>query len=286
MHRFGPRCAALSMASLALGCIADRARRGDINLVYGLTGEHRAAFGVEDGRIVSLNLDVATTSPDPDSCVRGTWGTSPVSLCPEELDRGDSHFGGRLVRWRGPMGELAVEVAPSGDAVRVDGRLTRNSGAGVTSTDASVHGIQGGDGPTLSARGRGGGMGLRGPSGPGATGGPDKPTWMHITLPLGRGPQWDELRKNPILYAVAAASIGLVAGEGVPPGMYPSQERRGDRALPAPAASAPAAPGANPGEPAPAPDAAPKAPAAAPSSQAAPAEAAPAQGSPPAPATP
>ncbi len=185
-----------------------------------MTGEHRAAFGVEDGRIVSLNLDVATVSPDPDSCVRGTWGTSPVSLCPEELDRGDSHFGGRLVRWRGPMGELAVEVAPSGDAVRVDGRLTRNSGAGVTSTDASVHGIQGGDGPTLSARGRGGGMGLRGPSGlsgPGG-GGPERPVWMHITLPLGRGPQWDELRKNPILYAIAAASIGLVAGEGVPPG--------------------------------------------------------------------
>ena len=37
---------------------------------------------------------------------------------------------------------------------------------------------------------------------------------VHVTLRLGQGPQWDELREHPVLYAVAAGTSGM---NGEPP---------------------------------------------------------------------
>jgi hypothetical protein len=32
---------------------------------------------------------------------------------------------------------------------------------------------------------------------------------MNATVPLGQGPQWDELRRHPALLAIAAAAAGI-----------------------------------------------------------------------------
>jgi hypothetical protein len=35
---------------------------------------------------------------------------------------------------------------------------------------------------------------------------------MHVSVPFGSGPEWDELRRRPALLAVAAALVGVRAG--------------------------------------------------------------------------
>jgi len=245
--------ALLLLGGSSLACMPPRPHRGDINLVYGLTGEQRTVFEVEQGRVLSGNLDIATESDAKDSCVRGLWQHSSVSLCPAPLASGDSHLGGELVRWRGPNGELSVEVAPNGSAMRVDGWIARNSGAGVASADASSHSGIGGGGNGGGRRG----SSFTGDPSYGAPSGPQRMS-MHVTLPLGVGPEWDELRRTPILYALAAASVGLNSGERVQPWETPAQER-GQRAGPPPAAPSGAAPPPAAPPPAP-PPAAPNAP--------------------------
>jgi hypothetical protein len=158
----------LALLLLAAGCVEPRASLGNVSLrPYESPGATLVTYGVQEGRVVSGNLDL---SIDPrDGCARGDIppGTVVV-LCPKKLDDPPSELGGELVRWSGMNGALVTEVSADKSKLRVDGYL-------------------------------GQGLAVR---------------QVHVTLRFERGPQWDELRQHPVLYAVAAAITGL---SGEPP---------------------------------------------------------------------
>jgi len=149
----------------ALGCASSRPYLGDVTLrPYSEPGAPPSTFGVERGRIVSGNLDLAMS---PDGCARGEVGSAAYVLCPKPVvaDPNVPTVPGESVqRWMGTGGDFVTRVSPDGKSLRVDGNLRDGHDAN----------------PSL-----------------------------HVTLLLGKGPQWDEIRKAPVLLTVAAAITGM-----------------------------------------------------------------------------
>ncbi|MBS2026218.1 MAG: hypothetical protein JST92_27770 [Deltaproteobacteria bacterium] len=132
-------------------------------------------LGVQNGRILAGDVDIVL---ETDGCVRGAVRSSMVSLCPTALPPDPSApEGTKAERWSGATGNFVLEVAPDGKTVRADGFLR---------------------GP---ARGR------RQVARASNDGG-DNTLAVAVTLPFGKGPEWDELRQHPALYVVAAALRG------------------------------------------------------------------------------
>ncbi|GAC1345470.1 MAG: hypothetical protein NVSMB23_21670 [Myxococcales bacterium] len=147
-------------AVLALaGCASGRASLGSVNLrAYGDPGHPQTSYGVQEGRIVSPDLDLVVGA---DGCISGSLATGMVHLCRQARARPAEAAGNVVQRWAGTGGDFTLELSDAGRSLRADGYL-RNGGGG-----------------TLPLR---------------------------TTVPLGQGPQWDELRKHPVLLAVAAGA--------------------------------------------------------------------------------
>src|SRR5439155_4259755 len=77
------RSASLSVFVLAAACAttgSNRPQLGTIHLrPYTAPGASPAVFSVQQGRILSPDLDVVA---EADGCLRGHTGNSPVELCP------------------------------------------------------------------------------------------------------------------------------------------------------------------------------------------------------------
>jgi hypothetical protein len=153
----------IPLAALALaGCASGRASLGNINLrPYGDPGRVQTTFGVQEGRIVSPNLDLVV---EPDGCMRGSLVNNLVQLCKQPSARPPEKAGDLVERWSGTGGDFTLQLMEGGRELRADGYLRAAQG-------------------TLP---------------------------LHTTIPLGQGPQWDELRKHPALLAVAAAATGVL----------------------------------------------------------------------------
>ena len=197
-----PRRSALAAIFLLGGEVAcatlPRAPRGEIDLGFRApvtapkATEVRAVFRVEEGSIESAWLNVATSRND-DDCVCGNWSGHALTLCAESLDEKGKAFGGEQVRWSGPTGDLTIELKPDGAAMRVDGQLYLGD-------DGAYHALP--RSAPLVAQ-------------------PARFAQVHVTLPLGLGAQWDEIRETPVLYAVAAVSVGMNSDPPVSPGFRP-----------------------------------------------------------------
>jgi len=154
------RFAALSLLALEAACATapGRAQYGSIRLRhYGDPGATPRVFSVQQGRIVSPELDVVQ---DPDGCLRGSARNNPVDLCPAE---GAEEPGRRVEHWTGRTGDLRLELKDHETRLRMNGYLR----AGAWSIP------------------------------------------LNATVPLGNGPQWDELRKHPAFLALAAGVAGV-----------------------------------------------------------------------------
>jgi hypothetical protein len=159
-----PRAAVVvPLAALALaGCAAGRPSLGNVNLrPYGDPGRVQTTFGVQEGRILSPNLDLVV---QPDGCLSGSLVNDMVQLCKQASARPPEKAGNVVERWSGTGGDFTLELMEGGRALRADGYLRTGQGS----------------------------LPLR------------------TTVPLGQGPQWDELRKHPALLAVAAAATGVL----------------------------------------------------------------------------
>jgi hypothetical protein len=154
--------ALIPAAVLALaGCASGRASLGSVTLrPYGDPGNFKTTFGVQEGRLLSPDLDLVV---DPDGCVRGTLVHDMVQLCKQQSARPPEKSGNVVERWSGTGGDLTLELMDGGRSLRADGYV----------------------------RAAGGTLPLR------------------TTVPLGQGPQWDELRKHPALLAIAAGASGV-----------------------------------------------------------------------------
>ena len=175
-----------------------RAPRGEIDLGFRAPvtlpakgAEARAVFHVEEGRIVAPWLSVTTSRTD--DCVCGNWSGQALTLCAESIDEKGKAFGGEQVRWSGPTGDLTIELKPDGAAMRVDGQLYLGD-------DGAYHSLPR-TAPLVAQ--------------------PARFAQVHVTLPLGLGAQWDEIRETPVLYAVAAVSVGMNSDPPVSPGFRP-----------------------------------------------------------------
>jgi hypothetical protein len=155
--------AVLSLSALS-GCVADRARLGEIRLrPYGNLTAHLSSFSVQEGRILSPDLDLTV---EPDGCIRGLVGHNPLQICQKGEDAPNPERAGasKVQHWQGLGGDFVVELEEHGTRLRADGYLAPGGGLGSP---------------------------------------------LQATLPMGTGPQWDELRKHPALLAVAAAVAGV-----------------------------------------------------------------------------
>jgi hypothetical protein len=157
------RSAASFVLVVAAACATtNRAQYGSFRLrPYGAPGATPAVFSVQQGRIVSPDLDV---DEEPDGCLRGKARNIPVQLCPAKGTPPPEQPGDKVEQWTGPTGNFTIELMDHESRLRMDGFL------------------------------RGGG-------------GREIP--LNATLPLGKGPQWDELRKHPAFLALAAAVSGV-----------------------------------------------------------------------------
>jgi len=157
------RSATLSVLVLAAACATtNRAQYGSIRLRhYGDSGATPRVFSVQQGRIVSPELDVVQ---DPDGCLRGTARNIPVDLCPAKGTPPPEQPGGKIEQWTGPTGNVTVELNEHETRLRMDGYLRGGRASGIP---------------------------------------------LNATIPLGKGPQWDELRKHPAFLALAAGVSGV-----------------------------------------------------------------------------
>jgi hypothetical protein len=163
------RSASLSVFVLAAACAttgSNRPQLGTIHLrPYTAPGTSPAVFSVQQGRILSPDLDVVA---EADGCLRGHAGNSPVELCPAKGTPPPEKPGDKVEQWTGPTGNFTLELMDGGSRLRMDGFM----------------------------RAAGGRMGGR-----------EIP--MNATVPLGKGPHWDELRKHPAFLALAATISGI-----------------------------------------------------------------------------
>jgi hypothetical protein len=158
------RVAAMFLLGFAAACATtSRAEYGSIRLrPYGRPGAIPAVFSVEQGRIVSPDLDVTA---EPDGCLRGQARRAPVELCPAKSAPPPEKAGDKVEQWAGATGNFTLELMDNGSKLRMDGYLRRSGSRG------------------------------------------DIP--MNATVPLGKGPEWDELRKHPAFLALAATVAGV-----------------------------------------------------------------------------
>jgi hypothetical protein len=154
------RCAVMLMLGCA-ACAGGRTRLGDVTLrPYGDPGAVPTTYGVQEGRLVSPNVDVVV---DPDGCARGMVLNTMTQICKQVSPRAPTEAGDVVQRWTGPGGDFTLELQDAGKKLRMDGYLR----------------IANGNLP------------------------------LQATVPLGQGPQWDELRRHPVLLAIAAAATGI-----------------------------------------------------------------------------
>ncbi|MFL5394130.1 MAG: hypothetical protein ACJ78W_05985 [Myxococcales bacterium] len=162
------RSASFSVFVLAAACATTGTNRPQLGTVhlrpYTAPGASPAVFSVQQGRILSPDLDVVA---DPDGCLRGHAGNSPVELCPAKGTPPPEKPGDKVEQWTGPTGNFTLEMMDGGSRLRMDGFV----------------------------RGLGRGVGREIP--------------MNATVPLGKGPHWDELRKHPAFLALAATISGI-----------------------------------------------------------------------------
>lgn len=158
----GARPAAATLAC-ALACASGRQTLGDVTLRPAALPGYFLTFGVQEGRIVSPELDA---TEDERGCVKGMLGNDLLHLCRQASAREPSMVGNTVERWSGPSGDFTLEIENTGAALRMDGYVRRG-----------LHSLP-----------------------------------LMATLPLGRGRQWDELRRHPELLALAAA-LAQVGGE-------------------------------------------------------------------------
>jgi hypothetical protein len=93
----------------------------------------------------------------------------PRSSCAPQGTPPPEKPGDKVEQWTGPTGNFTLELMDGGSKLRMDG-FVRMDGAGRSS-------------------------------------GREIP--MNATVPLGKGPQWDELRKHPAFLALAATVSGI-----------------------------------------------------------------------------
>src|SRR4051812_22771030 len=159
------RSASFSVFVLAAACATTGTNRPQLGTVhlrpYTAPGASPAVFSVQQGRILSPDLDVVA---DPDGCLRGHAGNSPVELCPAKGTPPPQQPGDKVEQWTGPTGNFTLELMDNGFRLRMDGFLR---------------------------------------------GGAAREIPMNATIPLGKGPQWDEVRKHPAFLALAAAVTGI-----------------------------------------------------------------------------
>jgi hypothetical protein len=170
-------------ALIASGCAtvgSSSPSLGDINLRrYGSMTAPRTTFAVAQGRIFSPDLDLSVM---PDGCVRGTIGSTPLQLCKSKDTTPPEREGAESVEhWQGASGDVVVEV----ERVTDPGAMQAQQQPGATGLPEQIRA----DGYLNPGGGRG--------------------VPVQATMPLGKGPQWDELRKNPVLLAIAGAAIGI-----------------------------------------------------------------------------
>jgi hypothetical protein len=147
---------------LAACATTNRAQYGSVRFrPYGDPGAVPAVFSVQEGRIVSPDLDVVE---DPDGCLRGRARNIPIDLCPAKGTPPPEQPGDKVEQWAGATGNFTLELMEHETRLRMDGYL------------------------------RGGARGQ---------------IPMNATVPLGKGPQWDALRKRPAFLALAAAISGV-----------------------------------------------------------------------------
>jgi len=147
---------------LLAACATSRAGLGEVRLrPYTQFAGYPDVFAVQEGRIFNPQVDVAL---EPDGCVRGTIGQSPVQLCSKAEKAPPEQEGDVVEHWAGVSGDVTLELEDHARRLRMDGYLKV------------------GNGGTLP---------------------------VQATVPIGQGAQWEELRKHPVLLALAAAAAGV-----------------------------------------------------------------------------
>lgn len=112
---------AAALAGLA-ACGPARQRLGDVTLRSSSVYGGFLTFGVEEGHIVSPELDA---SYDERGCVKGMLGSDLLHLC-RQANAGEPAVAGNAVqRWSGSSGDFTLEVDPPGSALRMDGFVRR-----------------------------------------------------------------------------------------------------------------------------------------------------------------
>lgn len=117
-------CAA---ALASAGCASGRASLGNINLrPYGDPGQVQTSYGVQEGRILSPEVDVVV---EPGGCVRGSVLGDLVQLCKQTTARPAEKPGNLVQRWSGTGGDFTLEMAEGGRSLRADGYLRTGRGS-------------------------------------------------------------------------------------------------------------------------------------------------------------
>jgi hypothetical protein len=220
----------LCSSATLVSCAGHRPLLGTLTLRSSadLSGGKRT-FAVEEGRIVSRSIDV---SIDERGCATGMIGigsdsNSRIELCPIESSSANPEQ-----QWQGLSGNLSLAIEAAGEKLHANGFLRSDIGWK-------------GDLPAQPRDRRARRTADSSPSSRAA-----QPSWpVDVTIALGHGPEWDDVRRHPVLLAIAAAAVGLsgesasaTADSAVAP---PTSPRAAESALPAPpqqtAESAPSA---------------------------------------------
>lgn len=117
---------ALALLAVSAACAASRPSLGDVNLKpYSRSFDSPTTFGVQPGRIVSPELDLAVQE---DGCIRGTAVRAFFQFCSKEQKAAPSEPGALVQHWAGTGGDFTLELLDHGNKLRADGYLSQGGG--------------------------------------------------------------------------------------------------------------------------------------------------------------
>jgi hypothetical protein len=167
-----------SLAVLLCGCATANVL-GNAEVRSSKDSSVRGTFEVEQGRLRSGAFQAVVAF---DGCVHGTYATDEVLLlCP-------AAGASKKQEWSGVGGELYTELTADGSSLHLSGFLSRSAIDPPLRRPLAVGGVLISQPLTTPV-----GQRIR----------------LEADVPLGVGPQWDELRKNPVLLGLAAAVAGV-----------------------------------------------------------------------------
>jgi hypothetical protein len=171
-------CIGLSLFTDQWAC-ASRAVLGNAEIRAINDSRVRGTFEVEKGYLRGGAFAAAIAM---DGCVHGAYQLDEVLLlCPTMSTSSRQE-------WSGVGGDMYVELSEDGALLHMTGYLSRLAIDPPLRRPRSVDGIVASQ-PLIT------------PVGERVT--------LDVSVPLGEGPQWDELRRHPVLLAIAAAVAGV-----------------------------------------------------------------------------